>query len=947
MSTNSRRGKVYQPGYDRAAGGIQVGNIFLARQDMKDWTRAVNEARSKYFPRRRLLHELYSNIILDGHLQSVMGKRSAAVTNKELRWFVDGQPEPEGSDDVHKTVIKTPWFLRFLEGAMSAVPYGTTVLELVMKKGEIHDVAVVPRGNVSPERGLVLTNVYDTDHGIAYRDDPYWSKYLVEVGEVDNYGGLMVAAMYVLYKRGGFASWAQFMELFGMPLRKGTYNPYDQDSRAKLTTALANMGAASYIVVPDGTNVEFITAQGNGQNAGQVYDTNIERCNAEMSKLFLGQTLTTEQGKVGTQALGTVHADTQDALTAWDMKRIEFLLNYELRPRLNALGYPLGKGEFGFYHDTALPPMERITVDMQVAKVVPISDAYWYKTYNIPPPTAAELAVIEKRRAAAQAITERQGEGTGEQQDKGKESKKDEQKEPEDETDGRKAIEALYAHSCERCATYTAEGAEEADLERDPIWQAIVKGLHDGTIKDGHIDPDLLNWTAHQLTKAVTGSQLGDDAPASMLTPEMQDWMRKNVFVFSGFKTYQTLRAASDMLMDEHGQPRSFADFRDRVQQIDETYNVQYLRAEYQHAVACMQMAQKWMDAQANKDIYPFAKYVTAGDERVRPVHEREDGVVEPLDASYWHIWWPPNDWGCRCDVELLATMPTGAKRALPDALPPRTMFAGNVGVDGVIFPSTHPYSAHAGQDVKDAVEIAIANAARSVAKTAPTTIGPDPTKPKVSAALSTPSAQVRRILDHTMKAIDSVHSDGTLTPIPIKTGIKKKGVHGLYAIGARSSTPIHIMIRPKAVRPHFTLAHETGHYLDHSGIGANRMYATEGMSIMEPVRNAIKNSKAYKAHLDILSSGRLTRLDGTTVRIHEKMRRHIEDYLITPAEQWARAYAQYISTRSGSDVLKAELEAELESSNTTVLYEQWQPDDFEPIAKAIDELFLKLGWRK
>ena len=43
-----------------------------------------------------------------------------------------------------------------------------------------------------------------------------------------------------------------------------------------------------------------------------LYDKLCERCNNEISKLFLGNTLTTEASDKGTQALGTVHKDVEE-----------------------------------------------------------------------------------------------------------------------------------------------------------------------------------------------------------------------------------------------------------------------------------------------------------------------------------------------------------------------------------------------------------------------------------------------------------------------------------------------------------------------------------------------------------------------------------------------------------------------------------------------------------
>lgn len=42
-------------------------------------------------------------------------------------------------------------------------------------------------------------------------------------------------------------------------------------------------------------------------------------------------------------------------------------------------------------------------------------------------------------------------------------------------------------------------------------------------------------------------------------------------------------------------------------------------------------------------------KYVTVGDDRVRPEHVGLDGVTLPKDDPVWNSIWPPNGWACRC----------------------------------------------------------------------------------------------------------------------------------------------------------------------------------------------------------------------------------------------------------------------------------------------------------
>lgn len=62
-------------------------------------------------------------------------------------------------------------------------------------------------------------------------------------------------------------------------------------------------------------------------------------------------------------------------------------------------------------------------------------------------------------------------------------------------------------------------------------------------------------------------------------------------------------------------------------------------------------MAGRWQQLQANKARRPFLQYRTAGDARVRPQHRMWNGLIYPIDHSFWQTHYPPNGWGCRCTV--------------------------------------------------------------------------------------------------------------------------------------------------------------------------------------------------------------------------------------------------------------------------------------------------------
>lgn len=49
--------------------------------------------------------------------------------------------------------------------------------------------------------------------------------------------------------------------------------------------------------------------------------------------------------------------------------------------------------------------------------------------------------------------------------------------------------------------------------------------------------------------------------------------------------------------------------------------------------------------------VFPYRRYITVGDERVRDSHRALHGVILPVDDPFWDDHYPPWDYGCRCQA--------------------------------------------------------------------------------------------------------------------------------------------------------------------------------------------------------------------------------------------------------------------------------------------------------
>lgn len=192
---------------------------------------------------------------------------------------------------------------------------------------------------------------------------------------------------------------------------------------------------------------------------------------------------------------------------------------------------------------------------------------------------------------------------------------------------------------------------------------------------------------------------------SGVISETMANCLRDDIFLFSGFKTYQELKDASRLLRNDDGQIKSFNRFYNDIAAIKEDYNKHWLKAEYIFAQASAEMAAKWKDFEKDGDRYNL-QYRTAGDGKVRPEHKVLHNITLPFSDPFWEEFFPPNGWRCRCTVVRVrkgkypetdsntaiqvgrqATCQTGKNGVNKAAI-----FRFNPGRQQVVFPPHHPY---------------------------------------------------------------------------------------------------------------------------------------------------------------------------------------------------------------------------------------------------------------
>ncbi len=396
-------GNIPRPGQSRP-------NVIMLTQpkrfgiDIADYMTAIRAAENVDFPSRYKLYDMYADILMDSHLSCVIEKRRNAILCSDIEFRRDGKP-----DDKVNEQIRSPWFSRLVSDIIDSRFWGFTLCQF-FKDGEWVDYNLIPRKHADPVRRIILRHQTDIT-GIPWDEYPD----LLFVGRPDDLGLLAKAAPWVIYKRNTTGDWSQFSEIFGMPIQEYTYDTDDEGSRERAISDAANVGSLATFVHGKDTSLNLIEA-GNKTGSADVYERLCERCNNEISKLILGNTLTTEASDTGTQALGTVHKKGEDKITQADRLYVLDVLNYDAVDILARMGIDTTGGGFCFPEKKDLDPTSKINIltQLRTGFNLPVDNDYLYEEFGVSKPANYEMIKkeeeerraleAEKARAAAEQI---------------------------------------------------------------------------------------------------------------------------------------------------------------------------------------------------------------------------------------------------------------------------------------------------------------------------------------------------------------------------------------------------------------------------------------------------------------------------------------------------------------------------------------------------------------
>tara|TARA_B100002049_G_C16081524_1_gene377410 strand:- start:219 stop:1772 length:1554 start_codon:yes stop_codon:yes gene_type:complete len=267
----------------------------------------------------------------DGHLFSELTKRRRSWLKYD--WSVEpprnATPQEEKDAAAIQEVLEdATWFDDLIFDCSDAIlkSFSCNELTWAYEAGE-HYIS----GYEFRDQNLFQTHPNDRNQ-LMLRDNSYtgqalnpfgWCTHVhrSKSGYIHRTGLTSTVAWPYLFKNYSIRDLAEFLEIYGLPLRLGKYpNGASEDEKSTLLRAVLSIGHNAGGIIPKGMEIDFQNAA-NGQS--DPFEAMIKWCETTQSKAVLGATLTSQaDGKTSTNALGNVHMEVLNDITESDLKQV-------------------------------------------------------------------------------------------------------------------------------------------------------------------------------------------------------------------------------------------------------------------------------------------------------------------------------------------------------------------------------------------------------------------------------------------------------------------------------------------------------------------------------------------------------------------------------------------------------------------------------------------------
>lgn len=284
----------------------------------------------------------------DSHVFAELDKRKRSLLS--LDWYIKPPSDATAAEKEQAAMIQTLMhaiddFDTVIKDALDAVGKGFSGQEINWVRdgatwyAESLEFVIPQRFVIAPDnKTLMLGNGIDNpeplwDHAFMMHTHKAKSGYLAR-------GGLhRILAWPYVFKNYSVRDLAEFLEIYGLPMRLGTYPAGATESeKFTLLRAVMDIGHRAAGIIPQGMQIDFKDA---AKGSSEPFESMIKWCEMSQSKAILGGTLTSQSdGKSSTNALGNIHEVARLEIRDSDAKQLASSISKSLVASLMRLNYP-------------------------------------------------------------------------------------------------------------------------------------------------------------------------------------------------------------------------------------------------------------------------------------------------------------------------------------------------------------------------------------------------------------------------------------------------------------------------------------------------------------------------------------------------------------------------------------------------------------------------------
>jgi len=366
---------VKQKEVERIIERITRSQLQRSKQDIGIWRSAINQSESAMNPKRTELIKTFKDVVLDAHLSSLIQTRILKVVGHDFS-VVDS----DGEIDIEKTkLFRDEWFEKFVNISMESIFWGYSLIQFgALVDDKFESVESVPREYIIPEKRGVMKRMSDSNNLIYFDEKPFkqWLIFL----DSNGLGLLNKATPHAIWKKNAVGSWAEYVEKYGQPTRVGKTHSSNKANRENLESMLANMGSNGWAVFDNDDELQFLET--SKTDAHSVFNEMVSLCNSEMSKLIVGQTMTSDNGSSRSQA--TVHENILNDYFKHDLMYISNIVNNKLIPLMVDKGVALEGFTFEWDTSEKMSISQQFAIDNELLKTYTIQPEYFIEKYGVP-----------------------------------------------------------------------------------------------------------------------------------------------------------------------------------------------------------------------------------------------------------------------------------------------------------------------------------------------------------------------------------------------------------------------------------------------------------------------------------------------------------------------------------------------------------------------------------